>query len=193
MGRNSKHKLKPAPRHSYGPTIVHLENEDDLFDLIDRTENPLILILEGVQDPHNLGACLRTASGADVTAVLAPVKGACGITPTVRDISCGGADDVPFLKIKNIGQLLRKFTERGIQLAGTSDRGSKSLYDLDLTTPTAVILGSEGWGIRKVTADRCDHLIHIPMARTVDCLNVSVAAGVILYETVRQRYVKFKI
>ena len=187
MGRNSKHKIKPAPRHSKGPTIVYLENEDDLFDLIERTDNPLILILEGVQDPHNLGACLRTASGADVTAVLAPVKGACGITPTVRDISCGGADDVPFLKIKNISQLLSKFTERGIQLVGTSDQGSESLYDVELTSPTAVILGSEGWGIRKVTADRCDHLINIPMARTVDCLNVSVAAGVILYETVRQR------
>lgn len=187
MGRNSKHKIKPAPRHSRGPTIIHLENEDDLFDLIERTDNPLILILEGVQDPHNLGACLRTASGANVTAILAPVKGACGITPTVRDVSCGGADDVPFLRIKNIGQLLSKFKEQGIQLVGTSDQGNESLYDIDLTSPTAVILGSEGWGIRKVTADRCDRLINIPMARTVDCLNVSVAAGVILYETVRQR------
>ena len=187
MGRNSKHKIKRPPRHSRGPTIIFLENEDDLFDLIEETENPLILILEGVQDPHNLGACLRTASGADVTAVLAPVKGACGITPTVRDVSCGGADDVPFLKVKNIGQLLLKFIDRGIQLVGTSDRARNSLYDIDLTQPTAVILGSEGWGIRKVTADRCDHLINIPMARTVDCLNVFVAAGVILYEAVRQR------
>jgi len=187
MGRNSKHKIKRPPRHSYGPTVVHLENEDDLFDLIEQTDNPLILILEGVQDPHNLGACLRTSSGADVTAVLAPIKGACGITPTVRDVSCGGADDVPFLKIKNMGLLLRKFKDRGIQLIGTSDQGSQVLYDIDFNQPTAVILGSEGWGIRKVTADHCDSLIHIPMARTVDCLNVSVAAGVILYETVRQR------
>jgi 23S rRNA (guanosine2251-2'-O)-methyltransferase len=187
MGRNSIYKIKPPPRYSKGPTVIHLENEDDLFDLIDRTDNPLILILEGVQDPHNLGACLRTASGADVTAILAPVKSACGITPTVRDVSCGGADDVPFLRIKNIGQLLQKFVKQGIQLVGASDRGSQSLYQLDLTPPTAVILGSEGWGIRKVTADRCDHLIQIPMARTVDCLNVSVAAGVILYEAVRQR------
>lgn len=187
MGRNSVCKIKRMPRHSNGPTIVHVENENDLFDLIERTKNPLILILEGVQDPHNLGACLRTASGADVTAVLAPVKGACGLTPTVRDVSCGGADDVPFLKIKNIGQLLHKFIDLGIQIVGTSDRGNVSLYDLDLKQPTAVILGSEGWGIRKVTADSCDQLISIPMARTVDCLNVSVAAGVILYEAVRQR------
>jgi 23S rRNA (guanosine2251-2'-O)-methyltransferase len=187
MGRNSVHKIKRAPRHSKGPTIVYLENENDLFDLIDRTEKPLILILEGVQDPHNLGACLRSASGAGVTAVLAPVKGACGITPTVRDISCGGADDVPFLRIKNFSQLLRKFKDQGIQLVGTSDRGSETLYDLDLNRPTAVILGSEGWGMRKVTGDHCDHLISIPMAGTVECLNVSVSAGVILYEAVRQR------
>ena len=187
MSRNSKHKIKKPPRHSHGPTIVHLENEDDLFELIAQTGNPLILILEGVQDPHNLGACLRTASGADVTAVLVPVKGACGLTPTVRDVSCGGANDVPFLKIRNIGQLLSKFVDQDIQIVGTSDRAKKSLYGLDLNRPTALILGSEGWGIRKVTADRCDHLITIPMARTVDCLNVSVAAGVILYEAVRQR------
>lgn len=188
MSRNSKHKIKPAPRHSNGPTVIQLENEDDLFDLIERTENPLILVLEGVQDPHNLGACLRTASGAGVTAVLAPMKGACGITPTVRDISCGGADDVPFLRIKNIGLLLRKFIDLGIRLVGSSDRGSQSLYEVDLTEPTALILGGEGWGIRKVTADRCDHLVYIPMAGSVDCLNVSVAAGVILYEAVRQRF-----
>jgi 23S rRNA (guanosine2251-2'-O)-methyltransferase len=187
MGRNSVHKIKRPPRHSKGPTIVYLENEHDLFTLIEQTENPLILILEGVQDPHNLGACLRSASGAGVTAVLAPIKGACGITPTVRDVSCGGADDVPFLRIQNIGQLLRKFQELKIQLIGTSEKGTESLYDINLNQPTAIILGSEGWGMRKVTGDHCDHLISLPMAGTVECLNVSVSAGVILYEAVRQR------
>jgi len=187
MGRNSIHKIKRPPRHSTGPTVVYIENEDDLFDLIERTENPLILVLEGVQDPHNLGACLRTASGANVTAVLAPVKGACGITPTVRDVSCGGADDVPFLRIKNIGMLLRKFHDKRIQIVGTSERGNDMLYDVDFDQPTALVLGSEGWGLRKVTGDLCDHLISIPMAGTVDCLNVSVSAGVCLYEAVRQR------
>ena len=187
MGRNSIHKIKKPPRHSALAAAVHLENEDDLFDLIERTENPLLLILEGVQDPHNLGACLRTASGAGVTAVLAPQKGACGITPTVRDISCGGADEVPFLKIKNIGMLLRKFPDKGIQIIGTSDRGEGNLYEADLSGPTALVLGSEGWGLRKVTGDLCDHLVSIPMAGKVDCLNVSVSAGVCLYEAVRQR------
>ena len=131
MGRNSIHKIKKPPRHSALAAVVYIENEDDLFELIERTENPLLLVLEGVQDPHNLGACLRTASGAGVTAVLAPVKGACGLTPTVRDISCGGADDVPFLKIKNIGMLLRKLHDQGIQIVGTSDRGEGNLYAID--------------------------------------------------------------
>jgi 23S rRNA (guanosine2251-2'-O)-methyltransferase len=167
--------------------MIHIENEDDLFDLIDSTENPLLLVLDGVQDPHNLGACLRTASGAGVTAVVAPVKGAVGITPTVRDISCGGADDVPFLKIQNVSMLLRKFHDRGITIVGTTDKGNNSIYDIDLSGPTAFVMGGEGWGLRKVTGEYCDHLVSIPMAGTVDCLNVSVSAGVCLYETVRQR------
>ena len=187
MGRNSIKKLKKPPRHSAVGVVIHLENEDDLFDLIERTENPLLLVLEGVQDPHNLGACLRTASGAGVTAVIAPQKGACGITPTVRDISCGGADDVPFLKVKNIGMLLRKLPDAGIQIIGTSDRGQGQLYEMELSGPTAFVLGSEGWGLRKVTGDLCDHLVSIPMAGKVDCLNVSVSTAVCLYEAVRQR------
>ena len=105
----------------------------------------------------------------------------------MRDISCGGADDVPFLRIKNLGMLLRKFRDREIKIVGTSDRGNESLYDVDFTGPTALVLGSEGWGLRKVTGDHCDHLVNIPMARSVDCLNVSVSAGVCLYEAVRQR------
>lgn len=187
MGRNSIKRIKKPPRHSSIAALVHIENEDDLFDLIERTENPLLLVLEGVQDPHNLGACLRTASGAGVTAVLAPQKGACGITPTVRDISCGGADDVPFLQVQNIGMLLRKFHDAGIQIIGTSDRGREHIYEMTLTAPTAFVLGSEGWGLRKVTGDLCDHLVSIPMAGSVDCLNVSVSAAVCLYEAVRQR------
>ncbi|ADE54974.1 23S rRNA (guanosine(2251)-2'-O)-methyltransferase RlmB [Coraliomargarita akajimensis] len=187
MGRNSVHKIKRAPRYSSGSSVIHLEDEVDLFNLIEQTDNPLILLLEGVQDPHNLGACLRTASGAGVTALLAPMKGSCGITHTVRDVSCGGADEVPFLKIKNTSQLLRKFRDQGIQIIGTSDRGTEMLYDTDLTGPTCIILGSEGWGLRKVTGDLCDQLVSIPMAGKVDCLNVSVSAGVCLYEAVRQR------
>ena len=188
MGRNSVKKIKRPPRHSQQAGVVLVENEDELFDRIGRLANPLLLILEGVQDPHNLGACLRTASGAGVSAVVAPVKGACGLTPTVRDISCGGADEVPFLKIRNLGMFLRKLRERNIQLVGTSDRGNDLLYDVDLSGPSALVLGSEGWGLRKGTGDLCDRLIRIPMhGDQVDCLNVSVSAGVCLYEAVRQR------
>lgn len=190
MARNSAHKIKRPPRHSERSAIVFLENEDDLMELIENTENPLILLLEGVQDPHNLGACLRTASGAGVTAVLAPMKGSCGITHTVRDVSCGGAAEVPFLKIKNTSMLLRKLSDKGFQLIGTSDRGNDSLYEVDFDQPTVLVLGSEGWGLRKVTGDLCDRLIRIPMLGTVECLNVSVSAGVCLYEAVRQRQSK---
>jgi 23S rRNA (guanosine2251-2'-O)-methyltransferase len=192
MGRNSVHKIKKPPRHSAIAAVVHIEDEDDLFELMDRTENPIILVLEGVQDPHNLGACLRTASGAGVTAVLAPVKGAVGITPTVRDISCGGADDVPFLRVPNIPAILRKFKEKRIQIIGTSDRGEDSLYSVGFRGPTILVLGGEGWGLRKVTGDLCDRLVRIPMLGTVDCLNVSVSAGVCLYEATRQRLAKKK-
>ncbi len=187
MARNSVYKIKRAPRHSRSAAPVLLENEDDLFERVERAENPLVLALEGVQDPHNLGACLRTASGAGVTAVIAPVKGACGITETVRDISCGGADEVPFLQVRNLASALRRFQEYGLNLVGTSDRGGDLLYDIDLAGPTLFVLGSEGWGLRKITGDLCHHLVRIPMAGGVDCLNVSVSTGVCLYEAVRQR------
>ena len=120
-------------------------------------------------------------------AVIAPVKGSCGITDTVKDIACGGADEVPFLKVKNIGNLIRKLKDKEIQIIGTSDRGHSLLYEADLNQPTAFVLGSEGWGLRKITGDLCDTLIKIPMAGKVDCLNVSVSAGICLYESVRQR------
>ena len=187
MGRNSVHKIKRTPRYSQPSSAILLENEDDVMDLIEQKEKPLLLILEGVQDPHNLGACLRTASGAGVHAVIAPIKGACGITDTVKDIACGGADEVPFLKVKNISSFIRKLKDKGIHIVGTSDRGSDSLYDVNLNQGTAIVLGSEGWGLRKITGELCDCLISIPMAGKVDCLNVSVSAGVCLYETVRQR------
>jgi 23S rRNA (guanosine2251-2'-O)-methyltransferase len=187
MGRNSIKKLRKPPRYNRGAAIVHLVDETDLFRLLEETEDPLILILEGVQDPHNLGACIRTASGAGVTAVVAPKKGACGITDTVRDISCGGSEDVPFIQVRNLGQTLRKFQDAGIRLVATAEEATESLYEVDLTGPVGMILGSEGWGVRKKTSDNADHQVNIPMMGSVDCLNVSVSTGVCLYEAVRQR------
>lgn len=187
MGKNSIHKIKSIPRYSKPSSAILIEDEGDLIDLITNTENVLLLILEGIQDPHNLGACLRTSSGAGVHAVIAPMKGACGITNTVRDVSCGGADDVPFLKVKNIPNFLRKLKNLGIQIIGTSDKASASLYQAKLDVPTALVLGNEGLGLRKITSELCDCLISIPMAGQVNCLNVSVSAGVCLYEAIRQR------
>lgn len=188
MGRNSVKKLNRPPRHSRGPAVVRMESEEALFAEMEQVPSPLLLVLEALQDPHNLGACLRTASGAGVLAVIAPRKNACGMTDAVRDIACGGAEDVPFLRVKNLGQFMRGLSARGVRTVGTSDRGDQSLYDTDLAGPTALVLGSEGWGLRKGTAGNCDQLVRIPMrGRTVDCLNVSVSAGVCLYEAVRQR------
>lgn len=187
MGRNSIKKLRKPPRYNRGSAIVHLVDEPDLFQLLKDTEDPFVLILDGVQDPHNLGACLRTASGAGVTAVVAPKKGACGITDTVRDISCGGTEDVPFLQVRNLSQTLHSMQDIGIRLVATADEADESLYDVDLTGPIGFILGSEGWGVRKKIADNADHRVNIPMNGSVDCLNVSVSTGVCLYEAVRQR------
>ncbi|MBC2602401.1 23S rRNA (guanosine(2251)-2'-O)-methyltransferase RlmB [Puniceicoccus vermicola] len=187
MGRNSIKKLRKPPRYNRGSAIVHLVDEPDLFRLLESTENPFVLVLDGVQDPHNLGACLRTCSGAGVTAVIAPKKGACGITDTVRDISCGGTEDVPFLQVRNLSQTLRNLQEMGIRLVATADEAEESLYEVDLTGPVGIILGSEGWGVRKKIADNSDHRVSIPMQGSVDCLNVSVSTGVCLYEAVRQR------
>jgi len=188
MGRNSVHRLKKAPRHSDLAQVVLVENEDQLFDRVEAAgAEALVLVLDGVQDPHNLGACLRTAAGAGVTAVIAPRKGACGLTQTARAISCGGADVVPFLQVRNLASAIRQFKEMGIRFIGTSDRGAESLYQTDLTGPLGLVLGSEGWGLRKQTGDLCDHLVQIPMLSKVECLNVSVSTGVCLYEVVRQR------
>ena len=188
MAKNSNYKIKKTPRYSRNASPLLIEDENDLFNLIDNAKNPLLLILEGVQDPHNLGACLRTASGAGVLAVVVPKKGSCGITHTVKDIACGGADEVPFLKVTNIQSFIRKLRDKNIQIIGTSDKGTKVLYETNLKTPTAFIFGNEGLGIRKTTKSLCDQLVSIPMQGEVECLNISVSAGVCLYESVRQRF-----
>ena len=189
MGRNSVYRLKKAPRHSSHAHVVLIETEDALFERIEAAgEQALVHVLDGVQDPHNLGACMRTAAGAGVTAVIAPRKGACGMTETAREIACGGADVVPFLQVGNLRLVIRRLQELGLRFVGTSDRGAESLFRTDLTGPLGLILGSEGWGLRRQTGELCDHLVQIPMLGEVDCLNVSVSAGVCLYEAVRQRH-----
>ncbi len=189
MGRNSVYRLKKAPRHSAHAHVVLMETEEQLYDCVEAAgEDALILVLDGVQDPHNLGACMRTAAGAGVTAVIAPRKGACGLTEAARAIACGGADVVPFLQVPNLSSTLRRLKDMGMRFVGTSDRGENSLYNANLSGGIGLILGSEGWGLRKQTGALCDDLIQIPMLGDLECLNVSVSAGICLYEIVRQRH-----
>jgi len=148
---------------------------------------PLLLVLDGVQDPHNLGACLRSADAAGVAAVIVPRDRAAGLTPVVRKVAAGAAETVPLVSVVNLARTLRDLKARGIWLVGTDDAADKSLYEADLKGPLALVMGSEGEGMRRLTRECCDQLVSIPMAGAVESLNVSVATGVALFEAVRQR------
>lgn len=163
-------------------------DEVQLFQLLDNLdEPPFLLILDGVQDPHNLGACLRTAEAAGVHAVIAPKDRATGLTGTVLKVSSGAAERLPFIQVTNLARVLRELQDRGIWLVGTSGESETTLYDSPLQGPLAIILGAEGRGIRHLTRSHCDSVIYIPMQGGAESLNVSVAAGVCLFEAMRQR------
>ncbi len=169
-------------------TIVPSLDEDDLMAIVAEQKTPFILILDCVQDPHNLGAILRTADAAGIHAVVAPKDKAVGITETVRRVSVGAADHVPFAQVTNLARTMEKLKAAGLWLVGTSDHAkSKSIYELDLKGPLALVLGAEEKGMRRLTEENCDFLASIPMAGKVECLNVSVATGVCVFEAVRQR------
>ncbi|MFU8797352.1 MAG: 23S rRNA (guanosine(2251)-2'-O)-methyltransferase RlmB [Gammaproteobacteria bacterium] len=152
-----------------------------------QVDSTFLLILDGVQDPHNLGACLRTADAAGVHAVIAPKDNSVAITPTVRKVACGAAEIVPFITVTNLARTLRTLKDQGIWLYGADDEAENSLYQTDLRGPLGVVLGAEGKGLRRLTKDHCDGLMSIPMAGSVSSLNVSVATGICLFEAVRQR------
>lgn len=154
----------------------------------DAALKPLLLVLDGVTDPHNLGACLRTADGAGAHAVVAPKDHAVGVNATVAKVASGAADTVPYFMVTNLARTLNELKERGIWVVGTSDQASKDLYDLDFTGPTALVLGAEGDGMRALTTKTCDELVRLPMRGAVESLNVSVASAVCLYEATRQRH-----
>lgn len=165
-------------------------DEDDLMAIVAQQEVPFVLILDCVQDPHNLGAILRTADAAGVHAVVAPKDKAVGITETVRRVSVGAADYVPFAQVTNLARTMEKLKAAGLWLVGTSDHvKSKSIYEVDLKGPLALVMGAEENGMRRLTEENCDFLASIPMSGKVECLNVSVATGVCLFEAVRQRRV----
>lgn len=162
-------------------------DEADLMALVARSEQPLLLVLDGVTDPHNLGACIRTAAAAGAIAVVVPKDRAVGLTPVVLRASAGMAARVPLARVTNLARVLEKLKEAGVWIAGAAGEGKQELYASDLRGALAIVMGSEGEGMRELTRKRCDYLIRIPIAEGVESLNVSVAAGVFLFEVVRQR------
>lgn len=151
------------------------------------TVPPFLLVLDEVQDPHNLGACLRTADAAGIQAVVVPKNRACGLSGIVRKVASGAADTVPLISVTNLATTLRWLQEQGVWLVGADSHSQINLFETRLIGPLALVLGSEGTGLRRLTREICDVLVHIPMLGTVASLNVSVAAGICLYEAVRQR------
>jgi len=170
--------------------VTSIDNKIDLKSIleVDDGKIPLFLVLDGVQDPHNLGARLRTADAVGVRAVILPKDRAVGLNETVRKVACGAAENTPVIHVTNLSRSLREMQEAGVWIIGTDDEAENTIFDEDLTSPIALVMGSEGQGLRQNTLKHCDKLVNIPMAGVVESLNVSVAAGVCLYEVRRQRY-----
>ncbi len=161
---------------------------DETLEAVDAAGEPaLVLVLDGITDPHNLGACLRVADGAGVHCVVAPRDHAVGINATVAKVASGAAETVPYFMVTNLARTLGELKERDIRVIGTAEGAPRSIYDVDLTGPVALVFGAEGTGMRQLTARTCDELVHLPMRGAVESLNVSVASGVCLYEATRQR------
>ena len=160
----------------------------DIHEVLEGIAEPaLLLVLDGITDPHNLGACLRVADAMGVHAVIVPKDRAAGITPTVEKVASGAADTVPFIPVTNLARAMRELKENGIWLIGAEQDAERELYALTIDGPVAWVLGAEGEGMRRLTRENCDELARIPMAGTVESLNVSVSAGICLAETRRQR------
>ncbi|GAB7530724.1 23S rRNA (guanosine(2251)-2'-O)-methyltransferase RlmB [Pseudomonas sp. 3A(2025)] len=162
-----------------------------LDELLERHEGPpLLLVLDGVTDPHNLGACLRTADAAGALAVLVPKDKSATLNSTVRKVACGAAEVIPLVAVTNLARTLEKLQNRGLWIVGTAGEAEQELYEQDLTGPIVLVMGAEGKGMRRLTREHCDFLVRLPMAGSVSSLNVSVATGVCLFEALRQRGAK---
>ena len=177
-------------RHSRSDSQIVTYDEDDLAPLLEGKSDPIVLILDCVQDPHNLGACLRTADAAGVAMVVMPKDKSAPISETVIRVACGGAENVPLVRVTNLARAMDKLKDLGVWLVGTADEAKQSLYDIDLKGPIGIVMGAEGPGMRRLTGEHCDFLAKLPMSGRVECLNVSVATGVCLFECVRQRLKK---
>ena len=189
----SKHRLEERVDGVHQGVLAEAKplpilGDKELFKLMDEVEHsPLLLVLDGVTDPHNLGACLRTADAAGVAAVIAPRDKSAPLNATAIKVACGAADAVPYFQVTNLSRTLNQLQERGVWVVGTAGEAEGSIYQTDLTGPLALVMGAEGKGMRRLTREQCDLLIKIPMAGEVSSLNVSVATGVTLFEIVRQR------
>ena len=162
-------------------------SEADLAAIVAQHEKPFILVLDGVTDPHNLGAILRSADAAGVHAVVSPKDRSVKLTSVVRKVACGAAESVPFITITNLARTLRELQDAGVWVVGTAGETETTIYQADFKGPLAIVLGAEGEGLRRLTRETCDSLVKIPMFGSVSSLNVSVAAGICLFEAVRQR------
>lgn len=165
-----------------------IRDENWLEELLDQIEHPpFLLVLDGVTDPHNLGACLRSADAAGVDAVIVPKDRSAGMTPVVRKVASGAAESVPFVVVTNLARQLKQLADRGVWIIGAAGEATDSIYQADFKGGTAMVMGAEGDGMRRLTKEQCSQLVKIPMSGSVSSLNVSVATGVILFEAVRQR------
>lgn len=162
--------------------------EKSLDEVLEQVEKPLLLVLDGVTDPHNLGACLRVANAAGAHAVIAPRDRSAGITPAVSKVASGAAEATPYLMVTNLARTLAELKERNIWIVGADERADKTLYEADLPDSIAWVVGAEGEGMRRLTRESCDLLVRIPMQGEVESLNVSVSAGVCLFESLRRRF-----
>jgi 23S rRNA (guanosine2251-2'-O)-methyltransferase len=165
-------------------------SEAQLLDAVQHSDDLLLLVLDGVTDPHNLGACLRSADAAGATAVITPRDKSADITPVVRKVASGASETVPLVRVTNLARCLQSLQDAGVWVYGAAGEASGSLYDADLSGPLALVMGAEGRGLRRLTREHCDHLVGLPMAGSVSSLNVSVARGICLFEARRQRLAK---
>lgn len=189
--RSSSHRA-PAARANRHAAVVNLAgipawDEDRFFQELATKKDPLVLLLDEITDPHNLGACLRTANACGALAVLTPKHHSASVTETVIRVSCGAALHTPVVEVSNLARAMDHLKQAGVWLVGTDDRAEKLLHQVDLKGPIGLVMGAEGSGMRRLTRESCDFLVRIPMLGQVPCLNVSVATGVCLYEAVRQR------
>ncbi len=174
--------------HGNPQASISTLNEDEALGFIESFEgDPFVLLLDQVQDPRNLGACLRSADGAGVDLVVIPTDRSAGLTEVVRHVAAGAAESLSLARAKNLSRFMARLKELGVKMVGTNDQAKHSIFESDLQGPIGLVVGAEGTGIRRLTADNCDLLVNIPMTGGVECLNVSVATGVCLFEIRRQR------